>query len=40
MEKRSIRKFTADFKAKVILEALKEQCTRKEIAKKYNIDSN
>jgi len=40
MEKRSRRKFTADFKAKVVIEALRERNTLEEIAKKYEIHPN
>lgn len=40
MEKRSRRKFTADFKAKVVIEALKERSTLEEIARKYEIHPN
>ncbi len=40
MEKRSRRKFTADFKAKVVIEALKERNTLEEIARKYEIHPN
>ena len=37
MTKKSRRKFTADFKAKVVLEALKERSTVEELARKYEI---
>lgn len=37
MTKKSRRKFTADFKAKVVLEALKERSTIEELARKYEI---
>jgi transposase len=37
MTKRSRRKFTADFKAKVVLEALKERSTIEELARKYEL---
>jgi transposase len=37
MTKRTRRKFTADFKAKVILEALKERSTVEELARKYEL---
>ena len=37
MEKRSRRKFSADFKAKVVIEALKERSSLEEIACKYEI---
>lgn len=37
MSKTSRRKFTADFKAKVVLEALKERSTIEELAKKYEL---
>jgi len=40
MEKKSRRKFSADFKAKVVLEALKEQNTIEEIARKYEVHPN
>lgn len=33
------RKFTADFKKKVVLEALKEQSTLAELSQKYNLHS-
>jgi transposase len=35
--KKSRRKFTAEFKAKVILEALKERSTIEELARKYEL---
>jgi transposase len=37
MTKKSRRKFTADFKAKVVLDALKERSTIEELARKYEI---
>ena len=37
MNKQTRRKFTPEFKAKVALEALKEQSTLSEIAKKFEI---
>ncbi len=37
MEKRSRRKFGPDFKAKVVLEALKERSTIEELARKYEL---
>ncbi|MGQ9621670.1 MAG: transposase [Bacteroidales bacterium] len=40
MEKKSRRKFSADFKAKVVLEALKERNTVEELARKYEIHPN
>jgi len=40
MEKKNRRKFSADFKAKVVLEALKERSTVEEIARKYEIHPN
>lgn len=40
MEKRSRRKFSADFKAKVVIEALKERNTIEEIARKYELHPN
>lgn len=38
--KRSRRKFSADFKAKVVLEALKERNTIEEIARKHELHPN
>ena len=40
MEKKSRRKFSADFKAKVVLEALKERSTVEELARKYELHPN
>ena len=40
MEKRTRRKFSADFKAKVAIEALKERNTVEEIARKYELHPN
>jgi len=40
MEKKSRRKFSADFKAKVVLEALKEQSTMEDLARKYELHPN
>jgi len=40
MEKKSRRKFSAEFKAKVVLEALKEHSTIEELSKKYEIHPN
>ena len=40
MEKKNRRKFSADFKARVVLEALKERSTVEELAKKYEIHPN
>jgi transposase len=40
MEKKSRRKFSADFKAKVVLEALKERNTIEELARKYELHPN
>ena len=40
MEKKSRRKFSADFKAKVVIEALKERHTIEEIARKYELHPN
>ena len=40
MEKRSRRKFSAEFKTKVVLESLKERSTLEEIARKYEIHPN
>jgi len=40
MDKRVKRKFSADFKVKVILEVLKERNTIEEIARKYELHPN
>jgi transposase len=40
MEKKSRRKFSSDFKAKVVIEALKEKNTIEEIARKYELHPN
>jgi transposase len=40
MEKKSKRKFTATFKVKVALDALKGQSTIAELAKKYELHPN
>jgi transposase-like protein len=40
MEKKSRRKFSPEFKAKVVLEALKERDSLEEIARKYEIHPN
>ena len=40
MEKRSRRKFTAEFKAKIVLEALKEKYTIEELARKHELHPN
>lgn len=40
MEKKNRRKFSADFKAKVVLEALKEHSTMEELARKYELHPN
>jgi transposase len=40
MEKKSRRKFSADFKAKVVIEALKERNTIEDIAHKYELHPN
>lgn len=40
MEKKSRRKFSADFKAKVVIEALKERSTVEELARKYEVHPN
>ena len=40
MEKRTRRKFSADFKAKVVIEALKERDTVETIARKYELHPN
>lgn len=37
MERRSRRKFSSDFKAKVVLEAFKERSTIEELAGKYEL---
>jgi transposase len=37
MTKKSRRKFSADFKAKVVLEALKDRSTIEELAHKYEL---
>jgi transposase-like protein len=37
MTKKSRRKFSGDFKAKVVLEALKERSTMEELARKYDL---
>jgi transposase len=37
MEKKSRRKFSADFKAKVALEAIRERHTIEELARKYEL---
>lgn len=37
MEKRTRRTFTAAFKAKVVIEALKERSTIEELARKYEL---
>lgn len=37
MTKKSRRKFSGDFKAKVVLEALKERSTIEDLAKKYEL---
>lgn len=37
MTKKSRRKFSGDFKAKVVLEALKERSTVEELARKYEL---
>ena len=37
MTKQSRRKFTADFKTKVVLEALKERSTIEQLAKKFEL---
>lgn len=37
MEKKSRRKFSSDFKAKVVLEALKERSTIEDLARKYEL---
>ena len=40
MEKKSRRKFSADFKTKVVLEALKEQTSLEELARRYELHPN
>ena len=40
MTKRSRRKFSAEFKGKVVLEALKERSTIEELARKYELHPN
>jgi transposase len=40
MEKRTRRKFSSDFKAKVVIEALKERNTIEEIARKRELHPN
>ncbi len=40
MEKRTRRKFSADFKAKVVIEALKERDTIEALARKYELHPN
>ncbi len=40
MEKKKRRKFSADFKAKVVIEALKERSTIDQLAKKYELHPN
>jgi transposase len=40
MEKRSRRKFSADFKAKVVIEALKERHSIEQLGKKYELHPN
>lgn len=40
MEKKNRRKFSAEFKAKVVLEAIKERSTIEELAKKYELHPN
>lgn len=40
MSKRSRRRFGADFKTKVVLEALRERNTLEELAKKYELHPN
>jgi transposase-like protein len=37
MEKKSRRKFSAEFKTKVVLETLKERSTIEQLAKKYEL---
>jgi transposase-like protein len=40
MERRTRRKFSADFKAKVVIEALKERITIEQLAKKHELHPN
>jgi transposase len=40
MEKQSRRKFSAEFKTKVVLEALTERYTIEELARKYELHPN
>jgi transposase-like protein len=40
MDKRIKRKFSSDFKAKVVIEALKERSTIEELARKYELHPN
>lgn len=40
MPKRTRRNFSAEFKAKVVIEALKERSTAEDIASKYEIHPN
>jgi len=40
MERKQRRKFGADFKAKVVIEALKERITIEQLAKKYELHPN
>lgn len=40
MEKRTRRRFSADFKAKVAIEALRERETVEQIARKYELHPN
>lgn len=40
MEKRTRRKFTSAFKAKVVIEALKERSSIEEIARKHELHPN
>lgn len=40
MEKKDRRQFSADFKAKVVIESLKEQRTIQELARKYELHPN
>jgi len=40
MEKRSRRKFSAEFKAKIAIEAIKERSSLEEIARKHELHPN
>jgi transposase len=40
MERRNRRKFSAEFKAKIAIEAIKERSTIEELARKYELHPN